>query len=181
MRREFRLTVTAGSGPAHVYKHREDIMSWLARSAFVLVGLSLLTLFPAQNAGAASLVNASVGNTGPCLDVLNANISTGIGVVDAFTCNGTFAQQWTFEGLTIQGLGTTSQGSFCLDVFGNGTAAGTKVDIFPCNGTTAQNWYFYAGLIFAIHAQKCLDASTPSQVTIQTCAFGPSQIWAIRN
>src|ERR1700730_4590097 len=102
------------------------------------IALFALASFQAPNANAASLVNnPAANNTGLCLDVKGADVSSGTGQVVAFTCNGTFAQQWTFEdsfpappparGQTIRGLkNPTARGgvSFCLDVFGNGRAAG---------------------------------------------------------
>lgn len=153
----------------------------LASTFAVACGFAVLT---APGAHAASFVNATVGNTGPCLEVQGANISSGTGIVQAFTCNGTFGQQWNFEGLIVQGLGSTSSGAFCLDVFANGTANGTAVDITHCNGTTAQQWYYSNHQLIAHQAIKCLDVGTgsvPRPAVINTCNGSAGQIWSIRN
>jgi len=149
----------------------------LAFTFAVACGFAVLT---APSAHAATFVNATVGNTGPCLEVRGANISTGI--VQAFTCNGTFAQQWNFEGSVIQGLGSTSSGAKCLDVLANGTANGTRVDITSCNGTTAQSWTYSGGRLIGTHSGKCLTAGAlGTQVTIQTCNGTAGQFWSIRS
>jgi hypothetical protein len=126
--------------------------------------------------------------TGLCLDVKGADVSSGTGQVGAFTCNLTVAQKWNFEGSTIEGLGTTSQGPFCLDVFDNGVFDGTPVDITRCNGTTAQTWFYdNQGAIVGERSRKCLtvpfDTPLPHPVVIQTCGFPfreNNQIWTIR-
>lgn len=150
---------------------------------FLLCSLLSVPFLGFSSAHAASFVNATAGNTGPCLEVLNANISSGTGAVDAYTCNGTFAQQWNFEGVIVQGLGTTSSGAYCLDVFANGTANGTAVDYTHCNGTTAQQWYYVNHALVASHANKCLDVGTgsvPLPAVINTCNGSAGQIWSIR-
>jgi hypothetical protein len=148
-----------------------------------MVALWSLALFPTHNVEAAQLVNATLNNTGLCLEVANNNPDGT--VVDAFTCNGTFAQQWNFERTIIQGSGTTSSEAFCLDVHDNGTANGTVVDIAECNGTTAQNWYYYYGELISLNGSaKCLTAGTgapPVSLTIQSCSASASQLWAIRS
>jgi hypothetical protein len=172
----------------------------LAQISGIVIGLGFGNSLGWQSAHAASLVNFG-DNPGLCLDVKNANVSSGTGKVVAFTCNGTFAQQWDFEvsfpreprvaGQTIRGLKKpTSPGgvSFCLDVFFNGRADGTPVDITQCNFTTAQIWRYIGGEIMLADSQegsKCLTVhpglTLPQPVTIQTCTGSPNQIWAIRS
>jgi hypothetical protein len=153
----------------------------LASTFAVACGFAVLT---APGAHAASFVNAPVGttNTGPCLDVRGANISSGTGIVQTYTCNATFAQQWNFDVFTIQGLGSTASGNKCLDVFARGTADGTPVDITSCNGTPAQTWVYSGGRVINTNSNKCLTAGPlGTQVTIRTYNGTASQLWLVRS
>jgi Ricin-type beta-trefoil lectin domain len=103
--------------------------------------------------------------------------------VQAFPCNGTFAQVWNYAGFTIFGLGTTEAVGKCLDVAGGGTAAGTPVQLFSCNGTGAQTWVYSAGRVINTRSGKCLDVGNGApgtQATIQTCNGSSGQNWVIR-
>jgi hypothetical protein len=161
------------------------------------IALCALAFSQAPNARAASLVNnPSVDNTGLCLDVKGADVSSGTGVVDAFTCNGTFAQQWTIEppeppflaGIndapTIQGLKNwSSPVPFCLDVFP--PVPGQPVDITFCNGTPAQLWVFDGTLIthlgFLCLTVSPLTTTLPRPVIIRECDGSLSQVWRVRS
>ncbi|HEY1670439.1 MAG TPA: ricin-type beta-trefoil lectin domain protein [Trebonia sp.] len=124
------------------------------------------------------------GTTGPvtgyeglCMDVRGAN-SANFTPVQAYTCNGTNAQQWTVvqAGSTLHALGS------CLDVDGAGTANGTTVDLYTCNGTGAQVWEPQSnGELYNPNSGKCLDdtgyGGSGTQLQIWACADTSNQQW----
>jgi hypothetical protein len=73
----------------------------------------------------------------------------------------------------------------CLDGYGQGLTAGTKVDIYPCNQQTNQEWSFNAnGTITEVQSGLCLDvtgASTANgaEVELWTCNGGSNQQWTL--
>jgi glucoamylase len=75
------------------------------------------------------------GIGGKCIDDAGANTTNG-NAVQIFTCNGTNAQNWTWN----SGDGTLRAFGKCMDVSGGATANGTPIDIWDCNGTGAQEW-----------------------------------------
>jgi len=92
-------------------------------------------------------------------------------------CTGTFAEQWMWDGQTIQGPGT-----LCLDRYFAGKTPGTPVDIFPCNGTPAQNWLYSGSAIIDPATGLCLSAGgVNQQLTMQTCniKFPAGAYWSI--
>jgi len=152
------------------------------------IALSALAFLHAPNADASHLVAGS-SDESVCLDVQWADVSTGTGTLVAFTCNLTSAQSWNFEGKTIQGLGTTSAGAFCLDVNNDRTYDAKQVDITWCNQTPAQNWFYTdQSAIVGAHSKKCLtvgfsQSPPPYPVTMETCGYPfveGNQVWAIR-
>ncbi len=146
---------------------------------FVPLGLFLATFLAFSSAQAALFVNAQ---TGGCLDDRGA-VTTDRNPLWAFPCNATFAQQWNWEGLAIQGIGTSAAGGKCVDVNGAGTADFTVVQLFTCNGTRAQTWRYLNGQVINTNSRKCLDANggQPNQLVIRTCNGSLSQRWLIRS
>ena len=128
---------------------------------------------PAATVGA---TGAITGYEGLCLDDRSASTTPG-NPVQVHTCNGTSAQQWTYESNgTIQTLGE------CLDVTGAGTANGTLVDLYTCNGTVAQVWDPQSnGELINPNSGKCLDdtgfGGSGTQVQIWACADSSNQQW----
>jgi beta-glucanase (GH16 family) len=118
------------------------------------------------------------GNGGQCVDVAGANTADGTHV-QLYTCNGTNAQQWTWNtgDSTIRALGK------CLDVSGAGTANGTKVQLWTCNSTVAQTWTVNAnGSITNPHSGRCLDdpgaiTTNGTQLQIYDCNSTAAQVW----
>jgi hypothetical protein len=146
----------------------------LASTFAVASGFAILT---APGAHAAIFFNG----TGACLDVKNENTAN---YTPAFTCNATFAQQWNFESLAIQGVGTSGAGGKCVDVSNSGTAAGTLVQLYQCNGSAAQQWQYYRGQLINLNSGLCLDVGKGAnftQATIQSCNNSVGQSWAIRS
>jgi hypothetical protein len=154
----------------------------LSLAAFAFLSLSGLFLTPA--AEAALLTN---GTGGPYNGYVCADVSGGATAprtkVQAWDCHGWFNQQWSFQGWTIYGIGSTGSAQTCLDVNGAGTAPGTIVQLYPCNGTVAQQWYFYSGRLYNPNSRRCLDAgnrANGTQLVINNCHTGASQQWQFK-
>lgn len=157
----------------------------LAAAAVAMTGAGLLAL----NASPTQAAVLSVGGGyGPpfggytCADVANGSLTAPTNV-QAWDCLAGPNQQYEFYGNVIYMLG----GQRCLDVFGAGTAPGTRVDSFTCNGTAAQDWYYGGGTmpnaIVYIKGGLCLDAgnmSNGTQLTVNTCNGSNSQQWQIK-
>jgi beta-glucosidase len=118
-----------------------------------------------------------VGYDGLCLDVTSANNTPGT-AVDVYTCNGTNAQQWTFES-----NGTVLSIGGCLDVVSGGTTSGTLVDLYTCNGTGAQDWTRGPdGELVNPQSGLCLtdpgsSTTLGTQMQIVTCTGASDQSW----
>jgi hypothetical protein len=68
--------------------------------------------------------------------VIGDDTSTDGAVVDLRNCQSyAIDQHWTHN--SDDSLSTLGR---CLDIDGNGAAAGTKVEIYTCNGTAAQQF-----------------------------------------
>jgi len=130
---------------------------------------------------------AALGPTGPitgydglCVDDRSASTAN-YNPVQVYTCNGTDAQQWTFDQAddTLQVLG------MCLDIYAGGTTDGTLVDLFYCDGSGAQVWQPQSdGALYNPQSGKCLDdtnwSTTPgTQLQIWDCTGNANQQWAL--
>ena len=73
----------------------------------------------------------------------------------------------------------------CLDAYGNGTTAGTRVVVWDCNSGTNQQWILNAnGTITGVQSGLCLDvtgASTANSAKIElwTCTGQSNQQWKL--
>jgi hypothetical protein len=130
---------------------------------------------------------AALGPTGPitgydglCVDDQSASTAN-YNPVQVYTCNGTDAQQWTFDTAddTLQVLG------MCMDIYAGGTADGTLVDLYYCNGSGAQVWQPQSdGALYNPQSGKCLDdtnwSTTPgTQLQIWDCTGNANQEWSL--
>ena len=130
---------------------------------------------------------ATLGPTGPvtgydglCIDDQSASTAN-YNPVQVYTCNGTDAQQWTFDTAndTLQVLG------MCMDINAGGTADGTLVDLYYCNGSGAQVWQPQSdGALYNPQSGKCLDdtnwSTTPgTQLQIWDCSGNANQQWSL--
>ena len=150
-----------------------------------LIGTAYFGFFTVPTAQAAQITN---GGTNPyggnvCIDV-KGGATAPFTPAQAWSCHGWMNQQWSIQGFTIFGIGSTGGTQNCLDVRNAGTAAGTTVAIYPCNGTVAQQWYFYNGLIYNPNSKRCLDAgdrANGTQLVINDCVSNKdSQLWQIK-
>jgi hypothetical protein len=144
-----------------------------------------LALLIATSANAAMFTNGAGGlpySGYVCMDV--AGGSPAPAPVQAWDCHGWSNQQWTMQGFTIYGIGSTGGAQNCLDVVGGGPApAGTPVQLYPCNNTSAQKWYFHNGRLIYLASAKCLDATNRwngTQLIIKNCNGASSQQWQIK-
>jgi Ricin-type beta-trefoil lectin domain len=154
--------------------------------------LSIATMVVAANFGlliSTSAQAAQFSNGGgvpyggsQCMDVAGGGTAP-LTPVHVWNCHGWKNQQWTMQGFTIFGIGSTGGAQTCLDVFNANTAAGTTVNLYPCNGTVAQQWYFYNGKLYNPNSGRCLDAGNQAngtRLTIQNCANVSRQQWQIK-
>lgn len=95
------------------------------------------------------------GPGGKCVDV--AGDDTGV--------DGTAVQLWDCQSWAVDQHwthnpnGSLSTLGRCMDIVGNGTAAGTKVELWDCNGVGGQNWVQHAdGSLFNPQSGRCLDS-----------------------
>ncbi|MGF1427751.1 ricin-type beta-trefoil lectin domain protein [Kitasatospora sp. LaBMicrA B282] len=78
--------------------------------------------------------DGSIGTLGKCLTAAGSSAGSW---VTLSSCGGT-GQQWTAE---PDGTLTTADSGLCLDVYGGGTADGTRLDVWPCGDHQAnQAW-----------------------------------------
>jgi Ricin-type beta-trefoil lectin domain len=150
--------------------------------------------------GLAHAAQLQVDSNAPylCAAVEGGDTTNGTPVL-AYSCSGSFGQQWNLVNGQLQGIGTANGKTMCLDVEGSGTSAGTKVDLFECNGGLNQQWAIIEADVgpnkgsTEIHAygvqefELCLDSSGgPSvgggtQLVINPCNFASSsQKWIVR-
>ncbi|MFF5424868.1 MULTISPECIES: ricin-type beta-trefoil lectin domain protein [unclassified Streptomyces] len=126
------------------------------------------------------------GATGKCLEVQGGGTANGT-PVQAYTCNGTSAQQWQMEGDDL-GLHLRNVKSMkCLDVAGNGSAVGTKIQIQTCNSSSqAQTWEYTPRAttqLRGVGSGKCLNFATydaGKDALLANCATAASQQFTIK-
>jgi glucosylceramidase len=56
-----------------------------------------------------------------------------------YDCNGTAAQQWSYNSSTGDVVNTAA--NKCLDVTGNTSTNGTRAQIWTCTGAANQKWH----------------------------------------
>ena len=99
-----------------------------------------------ESAGAVSTTSTIQiqDNTGVCVDT-GSGSSPGE-VVQAWQCNGSNAQSWTYNSAN----NTLMNKGLCLDVPGSNFANGQNVQLWSCNGTGAQQWLYQQGMFIAV-------------------------------
>ena len=100
------------------------------------------------------------GPGGKCVDVAGDDTGVDHAAVQLWDCQSYAADQhWTHNANgSLQTLG------LCLDIAGNGTAAGTLVQLWDCNGVGGQVWNQKAdGSLANPQSGRCLDS--PSGAT----------------
>jgi len=118
------------------------------------------------------------GLAGKCADISGSSTTSGT-KIQIYTCNGTAAQNWTWNANgSVGALGK------CLDVTSAGTANGTLIELWTCNGSVAQVWEPYNGGLRNPNSGKCLDdpgssTTNGTQLQIYTCNGTNAQKWAM--
>jgi hypothetical protein len=150
----------------------------------------------ADNAVQASVVSAgysgaSGGGTPPagtigapggqCADVIGDDTGTDGAAVDLWNCQSyAIDQHWTHN--SDDSLSTLGR---CLDIDGDGTAAGTKVELWDCNGVGGQKWVQQPnGSLLNPQSGLCLDdpsdnTANGTQLQIWTCNGTPAQVFPV--
>jgi non-reducing end alpha-L-arabinofuranosidase len=143
------------------------------------------------NIVAAGYAGASGGGTAPagtitgpggqCVDVIGDDTGIDLATVDLWNCQSAAVDQhWTHN--SDNSLSTLGR---CLDIDGNGTAAGTKVELYDCNGVGGQKWVQQAnGSLLNPQSGLCLDdpsGNTANGTVLQiwTCNGSPAQTFSV--
>ncbi|WP_067494537.1 beta-1,3-glucanase family protein [Actinoplanes sp. TFC3] len=88
---------------------------------------------------------------GKCIDVPNGSFVDSA-PLQMWSCNGSAAQKWTFNGNTV------TAGGKCMDVSAGATANGSAIQLYTCNGTGAQQFVLSgAGDLVNVAANRCID------------------------
>lgn len=131
--------------------------------------------------GEAATAGTITGPGGQCVDVLGNDSGTDGTQVDLWNCQSSAVDQhWTHN--SDDSLSTLGR---CLDIDGDGTAAGTKVELWDCNGVGGQKWVQQAnGSLLNPQSGLCLDdpsgnTANGTQLQIWTCNGSPAQQFAL--
>jgi len=142
--------------------------------------MSVCFLFSGTKVYAAIFTNGAGGlpySGYVCMDIRGGSSLPGA-VVQAWDCHGWSNQQWTMQGYTIYGIGSTGSAQNCL------TVNGFAVEMNPCTGSLSQQWYFRAGMLVNPSINnRCLDATLRSNGTplvMNPCSSASSQQWQIK-
>jgi len=114
---------------------------------------------------------------GKCVDVPSASFVDSA-PLQAWVCNNTDAQKWTFVNGTVQ-----TQNNKCMDVAAGATANGTALQLYTCNGTAAQQFVLSAaGDLVNPQANRCVDIKDwnpddGARLQLWDCAGTANQKW----
>jgi beta-glucanase (GH16 family) len=115
---------------------------------------------------------------GRCIDIPGANPVDGARL-QMYDCNGTAAQQWTFNGDgTVRAMGK------CMDPAGGALANGTPIQLVTCNGNAVQRFTLSgAGDLVNVSANRCVDIkdvnpNNGAQLQLWDCSGGSNQKWS---
>ena len=113
----------------------------------------------------------TIGAGGQCLDV-RGGVSADGQPVQLYTCNGTDAQQVSYDGAAVRVLGR------CLTA--GGTGNNSLVSISTCAGTGAQTWTRQSdGTLTNPASGRCLDAPGAAQLQLYDCDGAAAQVWQL--
>jgi hypothetical protein len=119
--------------------------------------------------------------SGKCVDVAGDDIGGDRSPVQLWDCQSwAVDQHWTHN--ADHSLSTLGR---CLDINGNGTAAGTPVELWDCNGVGGQKWIQQAdGSLLNPQSGRCLDDSgantaNGTRLQIWDCNTTPAQKFSL--
>jgi hypothetical protein len=137
--------------------------------------------YSGASAGGTPPAGTITGPGGQCVDVLGDDSGTDGTVADLWNCQSqAIDQHWTHN--SDDSLSTLGR---CLDIDGDGTAAGTKVELWDCNGVGGQKWIQQPnGSLLNPQSGLCLDdpsgnSANGTQVQIWTCNGTPAQVFSV--
>ena len=118
---------------------------------------------------------------GQCVDVAGDDVGGDYTAVQVWSCqSGAIDQHWTHNSDgSLETLGR------CLDIDGDGTAAGTKVELWNCNGVGGQKWIQQSnGSLLNPQSGLCLDdpsgnTANGTQLQIWTCNGASAQLFSV--
>jgi non-reducing end alpha-L-arabinofuranosidase len=121
------------------------------------------------SSGGAGVGGTITGPGSKCVDVIGDDTGGDGSAVDLWDCQSyAVDQHWTHN--ADDSLSTLGR---CLDINGDGTAAGTQVELWDCNGVGGQKWVQQAnGSLLNPQSGRCLDS--PSGATANGTRL---QIW----
>jgi hypothetical protein len=128
---------------------------------------------PPPTTGAVSLISDW---NGKCIDVPSGSF-VDRAPLQAWTCNNSNAQKWTFANGAVQA------GGKCMDVADGSTASGAVVQLYTCNNTGAQQFVLSgAGDLVNVQANKCVDikdwnGNDGARLQLWDCAGTANQKW----
>ncbi|MBR7837567.1 ricin-type beta-trefoil lectin domain protein [Actinospica durhamensis] len=118
---------------------------------------------------------------GQCVDVAGDDVGGDLTYVQVWSCQSSaIDQHWTHNSDgSLETLGR------CLDIDGDGTAAGTKVELWDCNGVGGQKWIQQSnGSLLNPQSGLCLDdpsgnTANGTQLQIWTCNGATAQEFSV--
>ncbi len=115
-----------------------------------------------------------------CVDLPNSD-TTNYNQLQLYGCNGTKAQQWSYQ--SDGTIHSAIDYNKCVDLSGSNTANGTHIQIYDCNGTFAQKWSYNAtDASITGYYGHCIDVpssnfSPGTKLQYYTCNGSPAQVW----
>lgn len=145
---------------------------------FTLVVLFMFALVgsfksAATHAYAVSPNSIKSGISGNCLDVMNNSSALGA-AVNNYPCNGSDAQNWTVNTVTIKHAG------LCLSVANDSAKAGSKISLASCDQAPGQVWLADHGDLYNPNARLCLvdpQNELSKQLALGSCSSGQGAQW----
>jgi beta-glucanase (GH16 family) len=114
---------------------------------------------------------------GRCIDIPAANPVDGVRL-QMYDCNGSAAQQWTFNGDgTLRAMGK------CMDPAAGALTNGTPIQLVTCNGNPVQRFTLSgSGDLVNVSANRCVDIKdvnpdNGAQLQLWDCSGGSNQKW----
>jgi beta-glucanase (GH16 family) len=114
---------------------------------------------------------------GRCIDIPAANPVDGARL-QMYDCNGSAAQQWTFNGDgTLRAMGK------CMDPAAGALTNGTPIQLVTCNGNPVQRFTLSgSGDLVNVSANRCVDIKdvnpdNGAQLQLWDCSGGSNQKW----
>ncbi|WP_436494327.1 glycosyl hydrolase family 95 catalytic domain-containing protein [Actinokineospora sp. HUAS TT18] len=118
--------------------------------------------------------------SGRCAELAAGSSAPGT-AIQLYDCNGTVAQNWTYQEST---QAITGRDGICLDATGGSSADGTKLIAWTCSGSSNQRWTLNANGTITGVGGKCVEAAgggtaNGTKLQLWTCNGTAAQKWAV--